>query len=449
MPVLNSLKRVFEVALSLMVAYEIYEGLRGSQESSSGSEPYTPPVHRPQQRRPVFKPRPHRPPSSQSDQSAPCTPPAHKPEQYQLVSQPPPRPPSSQSDQSTPCTSPAHKPEQHQLVSPPPRPPSSQSDQSAPCTPPAHKPEQHQLVSQPPPRPPSSQSYQSAPCTPPAHKPEQHQLVSPPPRPPSSQSDQSAPCTPPAHKPEQHQLVSPPPRPPSSQSDQSAPCTPPAHKPEQHQLVSRPPPRPPSSQSCRPSPHQPSSAHEPPKHEDDTQEDQPNEHHLFLRARANREGDEMERCFNESHEAYHRGDRAAAKDFSKQGKIHKQKMELLNTEASDWIYYENNRDCRPGEIDLHHLRVKEAIARTDAAIEEATRRGDSKLRIIVGKGLHSEGGEARVRPAIKALMRKHQLVTEFDPSNSGVLIVKLDASHPNRQQQRSSGRKRRANKIRA
>ncbi len=46
----------------------------------------------------------------------------------------------------------------------------------------------------------------------------------------------------------------------------------------------------------------------------------------------------MERCFNESREAHSRGEGAAAKDLSKQGKIHKQKMEQLNKEASDLIY---------------------------------------------------------------------------------------------------------------
>ncbi|KAK0219027.1 hypothetical protein IW262DRAFT_1073499 [Armillaria fumosa] len=162
----------------------------------------------------------------------------------------------------------------------------------------------------------------------------------------------------------------------------------------------------------------------------------------------------MKRCLNERRKANRRGDHAAAKDFSKQGKNHKQKMEQLNTEASDQIYHENNRDCRPGEIDLHRLHVKEAIARTDAALEEATRRGDSQIRIIVGKGLHSEDGEAKLGPAIKSLMRKYQLIAEFDPSNSGVLVVKLTGSSPIHHQQhlrnpnrRSRRRRRQASNI--
>ncbi|SJL14352.1 uncharacterized protein ARMOST_17808 [Armillaria ostoyae] len=202
---------------------------------------------------------------------------------------------------------------------------------------------------------------------------------------------------------------------------------PPVHQPEQHQPVYQPPPhRPPPSQSYRPSPHKPPSPHAPPKYEDDNQTDQPNEYYIGLRARANKEGDEMARCFSESHEAYNRGDRAAAKDLSNQGKNHKQKMEQLHKEASKWIYLENNRDRKPGEIDLHGLYVKEAIAYTDTALAEAKLRGDSEIRLIVGKGSHSEGGVAKVRLAIEELMRKYLLVAELDPSNSGVLVVELN-----------------------
>ena len=42
------------------------------------------------------------------------------------------------------------------------------------------------------------------------------------------------------------------------------------------------------------------------------------------------------------------------------------------------------QDRNPGEIDLHGLYVKEAIAYTDAALKEAKLRGDSEIRLIVG-----------------------------------------------------------------
>jgi len=134
----------------------------------------------------------------------------------------------------------------------------------------------------------------------------------------------------------------------------------------------------------------------------------------------------MARCFEQSHEAYAQGDGAGAKQLSNQGHEHRHKMESLNKQASDWIFVENNKDSNPGEIDLHGLYVKEAIAYTDSAIEQAKQRGDSDIHLIVGKGLHSQGGHAKIKPAIEELMQKHQLVAELDPNNAGVLIVRLD-----------------------
>jgi DNA-nicking Smr family endonuclease len=61
---------------------------------------------------------------------------------------------------------------------------------------------------------------------------------------------------------------------------------------------------------------------------------------------------------------------------------------------------------RPGEVDLHGLYVKEAIRYTDEAIEGAKRRGDAEVHLIVGKGLHSAGHVAKIKPAIAELMQK-------------------------------------------
>ncbi|KAL0575511.1 hypothetical protein V5O48_006466 [Marasmius crinis-equi] len=172
-------------------------------------------------------------------------------------------------------------------------------------------------------------------------------------------------------------------------------------------------------------PQYPPKPHSPPHHGahvDQNQVNQANPHYTDLRKRANEEGDQMARCFQESREAYSRGDGAAAKQLSNEGKEHQSKMESLNRQASDWIY-----DSKPGEIDLHGLYVKEAIAHTDQAIEQAKRRGDTTIHLIVGRGLHSKGGVAKIKPAIEELMQKHQLVAELDEHNAGVLVVHLNA----------------------
>ncbi|KAJ3853033.1 hypothetical protein EV368DRAFT_39736 [Lentinula lateritia] len=188
------------------------------------------------------------------------------------------------------------------------------------------------------------------------------------------------------------------------------------------------PPTQPFSQQPHPKPTRPQQHPSPSPHSprpDPNQANQHDSHYMDLRKRANEEGDAMARCFQESHEAYARGDGAGAKDLSNQGKDHQRKMEQLNKQASDWIYLALIQDSKPGEIDLHGLYVKEAIERTDYAIQDAKRRGDTEVHLIVGKGLHSSGGVAKIKPAIEELMQKHQLVAELDPNNAGVLLVQL------------------------
>lgn len=87
---------------------------------------------------------------------------------------------------------------------------------------------------------------------------------------------------------------------------------------------------------------------------------------------------------------------------------------------------ENNEDSGPREVDLHGLYVKEAIFYTDRSIQEARNRGDSEIHLIVGtfdifclfvhvaqllvsvgKGLHSRGGVAKLKPAIEELIQKY------------------------------------------
>ncbi|KAG6375406.1 DUF1771-domain-containing protein [Boletus reticuloceps] len=176
--------------------------------------------------------------------------------------------------------------------------------------------------------------------------------------------------------------------------------------------------------------------------QDQNQINQHDEHYMALRAKANERGDMMAQCFQQSHEAYGRRDGARAKELSEQGKQHERTMENLNAEASAWIFRQNNQDRQPGEVDLHGLYVKEAISYTEKSIQEARQRGDAEIRLIVGeshharrrghhsvvilgKGLHSDGHVAKVKPAIEDLMKKHNMPTQVDPHNEGVLIAQL------------------------
>lgn len=144
------------------------------------------------------------------------------------------------------------------------------------------------------------------------------------------------------------------------------------------------------------------------------------------------------------------GDGEKAHDLSAEGKKHQKRKEDLDDEASAWIFNgtyevsavrgflccsgdsvgtallaklrgrprrriplsssplkpENNRDSPPGTIDLHGLYVKEAIERTEAAIAEGQKTPHRDLRVIVGKGIHSPGHVAKIKPAVQDLMQK-------------------------------------------
>ncbi|KAH7888649.1 DUF1771-domain-containing protein [Phlebopus sp. FC_14] len=213
------------------------------------------------------------------------------------------------------------------------------------------------------------------------------------------------------------------PAPLSTRPQEQRPAT--GEKPEYRRKTHEqaPPPKPAFESPGRQQSPPPQQAHK--RHQGQNQINQHNEHYVALRAKANEEGDLMAQSFQQSHEAYERRDGALAKQLSEKGKQHQRTMEKLNAEASTWIFRENNLDSQPGDVDLHGLYVKEAVLYSEKAIQEARGRGDSEIRLIVGKGLHSDGHIAKIKPALEDLMKKHNLPAEVDPHNAGVLIVRL------------------------
>jgi dsDNA-specific endonuclease/ATPase MutS2 len=73
------------------------------------------------------------------------------------------------------------------------------------------------------------------------------------------------------------------------------------------------------------------------------------------------------------------------------------------------------------EVDLHGLRVDEALLRIDAALDAALRAGHAELRFIHGRS----GG--RLRGALHERLRAISSVRglRLDPRNAGVTVVAL------------------------
>ena len=83
------------------------------------------------------------------------------------------------------------------------------------------------------------------------------------------------------------------------------------------------------------------------------------------------------------------------------------------------------------ELDLHNTVLEDAIPRTDEFISDSISKGLNKVRIVTGKGLHSQKGEAVLRPAVISFLKKDLRIRELDASpkavdgGSGAVIVIL------------------------
>ncbi|KAH7926706.1 DUF1771-domain-containing protein [Leucogyrophana mollusca] len=159
--------------------------------------------------------------------------------------------------------------------------------------------------------------------------------------------------------------------------------------------------------------------------EDSSRSHLADERSLTLREQAREHGNRAAQCFRESQDAWNRGDRAAAKRFSDQGKEHKQRMTVLDAEACEQIFQANNAKRKGNEIDLHGLYVNEAVAKSLTAVEKARKSGLSKVRFIVGKGRRSEDGVPKIKPALEKALSELSIRTQIDLRNDGVLEAHL------------------------
>ncbi|KAI8144815.1 hypothetical protein BJV82DRAFT_606381 [Fennellomyces sp. T-0311] len=144
-----------------------------------------------------------------------------------------------------------------------------------------------------------------------------------------------------------------------------------------------------------------------------------------LRELAHEEAQKRNHCYEQSQAAYRNGDGAEAKQLSNQGHYHDDLMKKYNKQAADLIFQEKNAGRSSDEIDLHGLFVKEATEKVDEALRRCQRDGQDHLTIIVGKGLHSPGQIAKLKPAIVDMVKKYNVSCTPDRPNPGCLYVEF------------------------
>ncbi|KAG0669795.1 hypothetical protein C6P45_003315 [Maudiozyma exigua] len=136
---------------------------------------------------------------------------------------------------------------------------------------------------------------------------------------------------------------------------------------------------------------------------------------------------------SQSQSSYKNGNKAEAKRLSDQSHQEFIRFQQLNNQAAEWVFVENNKDSMSNEIDLHGLYVSEAEYVIKKRLIYGHTHNEQDVRIIVGKGKHSSGGIAKIKPAAEQLCNEAKFQWQIDSKNDGVIIVNtLSGNIPNK-----------------
>ncbi|XP_008938477.1 PREDICTED: NEDD4-binding protein 2 [Merops nubicus] len=148
-----------------------------------------------------------------------------------------------------------------------------------------------------------------------------------------------------------------------------------------------------------------------------------------LRAEAFCHQQKRQECLKKAGEAYRMGMKPVAAFYAHQGHLHEQKMKEANHAAAVQIFEKVNAALLPMNVlDLHGLHVDEAVNQLSRVLQEKSEEyqqtgGKPYLSVITGRGSHSQGGVARIRPAAIRYLTSHNFrFTEVKPGCLKVML---------------------------
>lgn len=89
------------------------------------------------------------------------------------------------------------------------------------------------------------------------------------------------------------------------------------------------------------------------------------------------------------------------------------------------LFYKNNKELPITMIDLHELYVEQAIDFLSQHIVYVFREGVYSLTVIVGKGLHSDNGVPKIKPAVEKFAEMNKIVFYTDANNEGRIVFNI------------------------
>lgn len=152
--------------------------------------------------------------------------------------------------------------------------------------------------------------------------------------------------------------------------------------------------------------------------------------YLDYRAEAFQHYKSRDECFKKAALAFSKKQGQLAQFYAQQGHLHTEKIKEANARAAALILDQKNELTDDNTIDLHGLHVTEAIEALENMLSERidscgslARKGCKFINVVTGRGNHSRGGKARIKPAITDYLKKHNY--RFTEPHPGLVRVFL------------------------